>query len=149
MSATTISKRFAVDGEQYSLADLLSANADDPEVCAWARSAQPGDRFPALVDCVCVAADLWAVSPEERAALQLGWDAHLLRMSLGLAPRSPHPDDAPRTKPRQFHVSATRPDGSTSTWAAMGGTSCDHIDAAADVAGLGGVVRVVPLDLAV
>lgn len=90
-----------------------------------------------------------AISAEERAAILLAWDAHLLRTSLGLPPRSPHPDDAPRVAPRHFHVSATRPDGTTSTWAALGGASCDHINTAADVAGLGGVVRVLPVDLVV
>lgn len=90
-----------------------------------------------------------AITPAERAALMLAWDAHLLLISLGRRPRSPHPDDAPRRAPRQFHISATGPDGTTSTWAALGGASCDHLNAAMDVAGLGGVVRVVPLDLAV
>lgn len=90
-----------------------------------------------------------AVTPDERAALLLAWDAHQLRMSLGLRPRSPHPDDAPRATPRQFHISATRPDGSTSTWAALGGASCDHLSDAIDAAGLGGVARVIPLDVAV
>ncbi len=48
---------FIVDGgEPVSLADLLAANADDAEVCEWARSAKPGDSFPALVECRAVAA---------------------------------------------------------------------------------------------
>jgi len=45
---------FLVDGAPCTLADILTANADDPEVCEWARSAKPGDSFPALAECACV-----------------------------------------------------------------------------------------------
>jgi hypothetical protein len=48
---------FIVDGaEPVSLADMLAANADDAELCEWARGAKPGDTFPALVECRAVAA---------------------------------------------------------------------------------------------
>ncbi len=43
------------DGEPCTLADFLAANADDEAVCEWAQTAQPGDEFPALVSCQCVA----------------------------------------------------------------------------------------------
>lgn len=45
---------FTVDGEPVTLADFFAANADDPQVCEWARGAKPGDRFAALVDVQCV-----------------------------------------------------------------------------------------------
>lgn len=47
-----------------SLADFLAANADDGDVCEWARSAQPGDRYPALIECVAVAASPAAVKEQ-------------------------------------------------------------------------------------
>lgn len=51
-----MSTLFIVDGNPpCALAEFLAANADDPEVCEWARTARPGDRFPALVECVVVA----------------------------------------------------------------------------------------------
>lgn len=50
-----------------------------------------------------------------------------------------------RVKPQRFRVSATRPDGRTTEYTAVGGTSCGHTMDAIDLAGLGGVVRVVPL----
>ena len=43
---------FSVDGSPCTLADLLAANADDAEFCEWARVAQVGERFPALVECI-------------------------------------------------------------------------------------------------
>ena len=49
---------------------------------------------------------------------------------------------------RRYQVSITRPDGSSDNWLRTGGNSCDHALEAADIAGTGGVVRVVPLDLA-
>lgn len=56
--------RFQVDGgAPCALSDFLAANGDDPDVCEWARTAQPGDRFPAIVDCVCVADDRRAAAP--------------------------------------------------------------------------------------
>ncbi len=54
MDAQTIAPdtpRFVVDGAAYSLAEMLSANRDDAELCEWARRAQPGDVFPAHNDC--------------------------------------------------------------------------------------------------
>ena len=42
---------FSVDGECYSLADMLDANRDDADLCEWACSASVGDRFPAFVAC--------------------------------------------------------------------------------------------------
>lgn len=46
---------------------------------------------------------------------------------------------------QRFHVTATRADGSTEAYTAIGGSSCDHTLAAMDLAGLGGVVRVLPI----
>lgn len=48
-------------------------------------------------------------------------------------------------KPTRFRVSASRADGHTVEYTAIGGNSCDHTIAAMDLAGLGGVVRVVAL----
>ena len=42
---------FVVDGTSYTLAEMLSANADDADLCAWLVNARAGDRFPAIVDC--------------------------------------------------------------------------------------------------
>jgi hypothetical protein len=50
-----------------------------------------------------------------------------------------------RTEPLRFRVSATRADGHTSEWTAIGGNSCDHALTAMDAAGLGGVVRVIDI----
>lgn len=47
--------------------------------------------------------------------------------------------------PRRFRVRATRPDGHTTHYTAIGGTSCGHLVDAIDLAGLGGVVSVQPL----
>ena len=43
--------QFIVEGQRYGLAEMLSANRDDAELCEWARRAQPGDVFPAYNDC--------------------------------------------------------------------------------------------------
>lgn len=48
---------FVVDGIRYTLAAMLEANADDPAVSDWCRTAKPGDVFPALVQCECVKAE--------------------------------------------------------------------------------------------
>lgn len=49
------------------------------------------------------------------------------------------------TAPRRFRVRATRPDGHTTHYTAIGGTSCGHLVDAIDLAGVGGVVSVHPL----
>ena len=91
--------------------------------------------------------------PDMLAALQaLLWHAETIQRDCGGAAALNLARAAVNKATRgahQFHISATRADGNTSTWAAYGGTSCDHINTAADVAGLGGVVRVVPIDLVV
>lgn len=43
---------FMVDGERYTLTEMLSANCDDEAFCEWARAAKVGDAFPAFVSCV-------------------------------------------------------------------------------------------------
>lgn len=66
-------------------------------------------------------------------------DLHLIAIS-GLA------NPLPGAKPGQrFHVTAVQPDGTTTAYTAIGGSSCDHTLAAMDLAGLGGVVRVLPI----
>ena len=52
------------------------------------------------------------------------------------------------TTVRRFHVSITRADGTATNEVRTGGTTFEHISAAEDEAGLGGVFRVVPLRLA-
>jgi len=47
---------FTVEGRFYSTDQMLSANRDDVELCEWLKRANVGDRFPALIECVCVAA---------------------------------------------------------------------------------------------
>lgn len=42
---------FTVDGVAYTLAEMLDANQDDADLCAWLLNARAGDRFPAIVDC--------------------------------------------------------------------------------------------------
>ena len=51
------------------------------------------------------------------------------------------------SRPPRFLVSATRADGHTDHWHRCGGSSIDHALEAQEAAGLGGVVRVVPLAL--
>jgi len=51
--------------------------------------------------------------------------------------------------PRRFMVTVTRADGKTRTYTVTGGASCDHVRDAMTEAGLGGTVRVLPLDLKV
>lgn len=46
---------FEVDGERYTYADMIAANADDDGLCSWLRTAQVGDVFPAFVPCTRVA----------------------------------------------------------------------------------------------
>lgn len=53
-SARQDAHRFLFDGGTYSLAEMLSANSHDDEVCEFCRQAQPGDRFN---DLECVAAE--------------------------------------------------------------------------------------------
>lgn len=44
-------KVFRVDGAEYSLAEMLKANADDEAFCEWLETAAIGERFPALMPC--------------------------------------------------------------------------------------------------
>lgn len=46
-----VSKRFTVDGQEYSLAEMLQANHEDEELCEWLYSANVGETFPAFVEC--------------------------------------------------------------------------------------------------
>lgn len=46
-------RTFLVDGRRVTLAEFLTANADDPGACEWARSAKPGDFLPGVVPCEC------------------------------------------------------------------------------------------------
>lgn len=52
------------------------------------------------------------------------------------------------TAPR-FQVSVVCPDGTTANWQRTGGSTCVHAQEAQEFGGLGSVVRVVPLDMAV
>lgn len=55
--------QFIVDGgAPATLAEFLSANADSPEVCAWALSAQPGDVFADISRCECIGDDAVAAA---------------------------------------------------------------------------------------
>jgi hypothetical protein len=47
---------FDVEGTRYSLAQMLADNADDEAFCAWARAAKPGEFFPGVIACQCIAA---------------------------------------------------------------------------------------------
>lgn len=46
---------FVVDGHTYTLPEMLDANRDSPEVCAWVLAAAPGDTYRGMLDCSCVA----------------------------------------------------------------------------------------------
>lgn len=50
------------------------------------------------------------------------------------------------TRARRFHVSVQRPDGSADNYQREGGNTCDHTQEAIELAGLGGIVRVVAVD---
>jgi hypothetical protein len=39
-------KRFSTGGIDYSVDEMIAANADDAEFCAWLREASVGDVFP-------------------------------------------------------------------------------------------------------
>jgi hypothetical protein len=43
---------FMVDGLPCSLAELIRVNRDDADLCLWALSADPGERFPAVIECI-------------------------------------------------------------------------------------------------
>ena len=42
---------FVVDGTSYTLAEMLAANKDDADLCAWLCEARVGDRFPGHIEC--------------------------------------------------------------------------------------------------
>ena len=50
--------RFVVDGERFTLAEMLDANEGDDATCDWCRNAAPGDCANAWqanrVDCIAV-----------------------------------------------------------------------------------------------
>ncbi len=48
--------------------------------------------------------------------------------------------------PLRFDVSITRPDGSSDRYQRIGGTSIDHTQEAIDLAGAGGVIRVLAIE---
>lgn len=47
-------RQFEIDGQRYSEADMLSANAHDADVCEWVMVAKPGDVFADMQRVVCV-----------------------------------------------------------------------------------------------
>jgi hypothetical protein len=47
---------FIVDGDIFTPAQMLDANASDADLCDWILRALPGDSFPALIECRCVSA---------------------------------------------------------------------------------------------
>ncbi len=49
--APTVPRTFEVDGRPVTHSELLAANTDDPDVQAWADSAQVGDVYPGFVPC--------------------------------------------------------------------------------------------------
>jgi hypothetical protein len=42
---------FVIDGTSYTLAEMLAANASDPDLCAWLCEARVGERFPGHIEC--------------------------------------------------------------------------------------------------
>lgn len=44
-------KTFTVEQIEYSLADMLTANEEDKDLCEWLTTAQVGESFPAFVEC--------------------------------------------------------------------------------------------------
>lgn len=65
---------FEIDGRMVRLDDVLDANADDDDFCAWARQARPGDVYPAVADVRCV------------SGLHLLKEAHTVRCRICGAP---------------------------------------------------------------
>jgi hypothetical protein len=43
--------KFLVEGELYTLADMLQDNDSDTDFCDWLVSANVGDRYPSVVSC--------------------------------------------------------------------------------------------------
>jgi hypothetical protein len=56
IGAQDFAVEFDVEGTRYSLAQMLATNADDEAFCEWARTAKPGEYFPGIVSCQCLAA---------------------------------------------------------------------------------------------
>jgi hypothetical protein len=56
VSAQDFTVEFDVEGTRYSLAQMLATNVDDPGFCEWARAAKPGEFFPGVIACQCIAA---------------------------------------------------------------------------------------------
>lgn len=64
-----------------------------------------------------------------------------------LASRPPARFRATLATQQLFTVSFTRPDGSGAAYTRQGGTSTQHADEAMELAGLGGVVKVAPIEV--
>jgi hypothetical protein len=56
VGAQDFTVEFDVEGTRYSLAQMLASNADDEAFCEWARAAKPGEFFPGVIACQCIAA---------------------------------------------------------------------------------------------
>ncbi len=76
LSHTAIPVAFLVEGRRVALPAFLAANADDQDLCDWARSAQPGDSFPAFVPCECIAEDGQHFSEQDLLAGDLERSQH-------------------------------------------------------------------------
>ncbi len=65
-----MTKMFLIEGRAYTVEEMLAANADAPEVCAWVQSARPGDKCPdVMLDCRCMDGDLSRAAAGEAIAL--------------------------------------------------------------------------------
>lgn len=59
MDTTNDTRRCLIDGESYTLAEMMAANIADQDTCDWLRAAKPGDvrddYHAERVECVAVA----------------------------------------------------------------------------------------------
>lgn len=69
------------------------------------------------------------------------------RVDAWLASLPPARFRATQATQQLFAVSFTRPDGSGAAYHRHGGTSTQHADEAMELAGLGGVVKVAPIEV--
>lgn len=61
-----MTKMFIVDGRHYTEDEMLAANDEAPDVCAWVKSANPGDKCPdTMLECLCVDGDLFRSAADD------------------------------------------------------------------------------------
>lgn len=61
-----MARMFIVEGRAYTEAEMLAANDEAPDVCAWVKAARPGDKYQeGLLDCQCVDGELFRTAADD------------------------------------------------------------------------------------